>query len=108
MSGFLGIGFAKFVCSESVWKRSMTSIDVLNIHNSNARLSVSNKWTRLGISIRCGVHELSYINATSAKLVCMHVCMYVCMYVICVCMCVCLCICHVCMYVKYVGISACK
>ena len=100
MSGFLGIGFAKFVCSESVWKRSMTSIDVLNMHNSNARLSVSNKWTRLGISIRCGAHELSYINATSAKLVCMyvcmHVCMYVCMYVcMCVCMCVVLCCCVV-------------
>ena len=29
--------------------------------------------TRLGISIRCAAHELSYINATSAKLVCMYV-----------------------------------
>ena len=77
MSGFLGIGFAKCVCSESFWKRSMTSIDVLNIHDSNARLSVSDKWTRLGISIRCGAHELSYINATSLKLVCMYVCILV-------------------------------
>ena len=33
------------------------------------------------MTIRCAAHELSYINATGAKLVCMHVCMYVCMYV---------------------------
>ena len=77
LSGFLGIGFAKLVCLGCFWKRCMTSIDVLNIHDSNARLSVSNKRTRLGISLRCAAHELSYINATSAKLVCMYVCMYV-------------------------------
>ena len=45
---------------------------VVNIHGSNAHLSVLKIHTRLGISIRCAAHELSYINATSAKLVCMY------------------------------------
>ena len=57
----------------------MTSRDVLNIHDSNACLGVSDIHTRPEISIRCAAHELSYINATGAKLVCMYVCMYVCM-----------------------------
>ena len=71
----------------------MRSRDVLNIHDSNARLSVSDIHTRLAISIRCATHELSYINATSAKLVCMYVCMYTCMYVM-----------YVCIYVMHIVI----
>ena len=50
----------------------MISRDVLNIHDSNVRLSVLDVHTRLRMSIRCATHELSYINATSAKLVCMY------------------------------------
>ena len=50
----------------------MTSRDVLNIHDSNACLGVSDIHTRLEISIRCAAHELSYINATGSKLVCMY------------------------------------
>ena len=38
----------------------MTSRDVLNIHDSNACLGVSDIHTRLEISIRCAAHELSY------------------------------------------------
>ena len=36
---------------------------------------------RVRISILCGMHALSYINATSEFSVCMYVCMHVCMYV---------------------------
>ena len=55
-------------------------------------------YTRLWISRWSSAHELSYINATSLKLVCMYVCIYVCMYV---CM-------HVCMYVyMYVYMYVC-
>ena len=53
----------------------MRSRDVLNIHNSNVRLSVLDIHARLRMSIRCAAHELSYSNATIA-----YVCMYVCMY----------------------------
>ena len=53
------------------WKRSMTSRDVSNIHDSNARLGVSDIHTRMEISIRYAAHKLSYINATGARLVCM-------------------------------------
>ena len=72
LSGFLGIGFAKLVCLGCFWKRCMTSIDVLNIHDSNTRSRVSDIHIRLEISLRYAAHELSYINATGSKLVCMY------------------------------------
>ena len=58
-------------------------------------LGVSDVHTRLGISIWCAAHELSYINATGAKLVCMNVCMYVC---VCMYECMCVCLKHRSMY----------